>query len=201
MISIFLKHPVSRWTGKIHICLTFLTNGIQALQHWSKKCMDHKGDYVKKINLICSRFMRLSRSAYELFGWPSLINILIRWAILCPHIKFLKHFHLSNSIREQNQFNLIQLKNTFQKLIFWEKLLGAEENGLYQSLFWYLQLEFDCISECFIFIKILFSNLVKYALDQRIFFYIWNYNKSLIYSKIINYNRSYWINKNYNTET
>ena len=43
------------------------------MQHWWKKCIDRKGDYIKKINLIRSHFIRASWSTYELFRQPSYI--------------------------------------------------------------------------------------------------------------------------------
>ena len=86
-----------------HICSWWLlNNGIQTLQHWYKKCVGCKGDYVEKlivtfylaqsmnfsanphINLISSCSIRVSWSAYDLSSQPlykpllvTLVNIWI----------------------------------------------------------------------------------------------------------------------------
>ena len=59
------------------LLMTVFTNGIQALQHKLKKSVEHKGDYVEKINLICSNFMIVFCSAYELFSQPSCVCVYI----------------------------------------------------------------------------------------------------------------------------
>ena len=45
------------------LLMTFLANGIQAQQHWLKKCVDYKGEYVEKL-------LTLGHIPWEYFGQP-----------------------------------------------------------------------------------------------------------------------------------
>ena len=51
---LIMIYPDLRVGWKVHmiisylLLMTFLINGIQALQRYWKKCMNHKGDYIEK---------------------------------------------------------------------------------------------------------------------------------------------------------
>ena len=128
------------WWYHISCWWLFLTNEIQVLQHHRKKCVNRKEDFIEKqtsfehipweylgqpmnfsadpcMELIWSHSMRVSWSAYELFGWPLYKPHMVAFheSMLVSLWTFHTRFHFMNflyphiNLFKKHQFSLLIL--------------------------------------------------------------------------------------------